>query len=218
MKNSKRVKLKSYIIITFCLILFFVAILFIIYSSLLAPKIKKISKEYVKKEVYSVIYNAIYNDNKIMTDDLFDIYQNSNEEILYVNFNVNKSYNYLKQITNNIKNNIKPINIEVPLFVVSNNPIISNLGPVINIQAKFVNSLSTNVYTKITDYGLNNALVEAYVKIDIDALIITPVNQESQKFTYDLLISSKIINGKVPSLYGGEFLTKSNLLNIPINQ
>jgi len=72
------------------------------------------------------------------------------------------------------------------------------------------------VYTKITNYGLNNALVEAYIKITIEGKIITPISSKKKSVAYDLLISSKIINGRLPNFYGNYLTSNSSIFDVPI--
>ena len=53
--------------------------------------------------------------------------------------------------------------------------------------------------------------------ISIQHEIITPVTFQTKDLKYEILLSAQIINGTVPSLYGGVYETKSNILNVPIN-
>ena len=79
-----------------------------------------------------------------------------------------------------------------------------------------MDTILANIKTKITDYGMNNALAEAYIVITLDGQMITPFGQKDEKTTYELLISSKIINGRVPTLYGTSFTVNSLIFDIPI--
>ena len=90
------------------------------------------------------------------------------------------------------------------------------MRPKITVKINYTDALLTNIYTKITNYGMNNALVEAYIKISIEGQIITPITKNAEKIDYDMLISSKIINGRVPLYYGGYISTSSSIFDIPI--
>jgi len=46
---------------------------------------------------------------------------------------------------------------------------------------------------------------------------VTPVSAEKKTISYDLLISSKIINGRIPDLYGNYLTTNSSIFEVPIN-
>lgn len=73
-------------------------------------------------------------------------------------------------------------------------------------------SVLTNIKTKITDYGINNALVEIYVTVVLDTNLISPVVEKSNKINYDVLVASTVVNGRVPEVYGGLIQSKSNSL------
>ena len=89
---------------------------------------------------------------------------------------------------------------------------LSNLGPSIYVPINFVGSVLTNIKTKITDYGINNALVEIYVTVVLDTNLISPVVEKSNKINYDVLVASTVVNGRVPEVYGGLIQSKSNSL------
>ena len=106
--------------------------------------------------------------------------------------------------------------LKLPFFIGNKNPLLVNLGPKIYIPLNFSGALLTNLKTKIKDYGLNNALVEIYVTIKINIDILYPYNKNKEEINYDVLIASSIINGRVPSFYGGVIDTKSKNVSIPI--
>ena len=213
----KKIKRFYYYSITIILI-FFCAIFFLkIYSQKTSKKLGKISKTYFEKEVYNYLNNI---SRKIIIDDVLQIYKNADGEILYVDYNMANTYNLLDKVTKNIKNELNKkdfILLKIPFLIGSNNAFLSNLGPQITIKINFIDSLLTNVYSKITNYGMNNALVESYIKITITGRIITPVGSSEQKVDYNVLIASKVINGRIPLYYGGLINTSSNILDIPIN-
>ena len=122
--------------------------------------------------------------------------------------NVNKS--------KNIVGGKKGIALKMPMFVNSSNMFLANLGPSIYVPVNFVGSVLTNIKTKITDYGINNALVEIYVTVVLQTDLISPVVEKENKIDYDVLIASAVINGRVPEIYGGIIQSKSNSLSIPI--
>ena len=138
---------------------------------------------------------------------------------MYVDYDMQNTYLLLNEISKKVKKTInddETMILKLPLAIGTNNTFLVNLGPKVTIKIAYINSVLTNVYTKITNYGLNNALVEAYIKITIDGQIITPVTTNKASIEYDMLISSKVINGRVPEFYGGYLTTNSSILDIPI--
>ena len=106
--------------------------------------------------------------------------------------------------------------LKLPFFIGSKNPLLVSLGPKIYVPLNFSGAILTNLKTEIKDYGLNNALVEMYVTIKINIDILYPYNKSKEEINYDVLIASSIINGRIPSFYGGVIDTKSNNVSIPI--
>ena len=216
MKNRK-IKRFYYYLITIFLIFFCTIFLLKIYFQKTSKKAEQISKIYFEKEIYNYLNNI---SRQIINDDILQIYKNDDNEILYVDYNMINTYNLLDNVTKSIKKELSKkeyIILKVPFLIGSNNVFFSNLGPKITIKISFIDSLLTNIYSKITNYGLNNALVESYIKITINGKIITPVGNSEKRIDYNLLIASKIINGRVPFYYDGVISRNSNILDIPID-
>ena len=133
------------------------------------------------------------------------------------------TYQLLNDVTQSIRNLLNKdeypkqgMIIKLPVFIASKYALLSNIGPKITITINYVDSILTNIYSKITNYGMNNALVEAYIKVSITGQIITPVGNYEEVVDYDMLIASKVINGRVPLYYGGYINANSHILDIPI--
>ena len=163
--------------------------------------------------------------------DIIVINKNKDGEILYVTYDMDQAYFALEVVTQELEsaiselehgeNNINLKNIisgkngialKMPMFTNSKDMFLSNLGPSIYVPINFVGSVLTNIKTKITDYGINNALVEIYVTVVLDTNLISPVVEKSSKINYDVLVASTVVNGRVPEVYGGLIQSKSNSL------
>ena len=112
---------------------------------------------------------------------------------------------------NNIKTSEHGLVLELPMFIASDYALMSNLGPKIYMKVNFVGSILTNIKSKITEYGINNALVELFVYIEFKAQIMSPFEVEEVTLNYDAVIASMMIEGEVPSLYGGTIEKSSNI-------
>ena len=238
MKVRKKQKKSKVIIMIVALVFFFTISLFNIYGNKSSEKINEIAKIKLKEFMESFLSNNIGYDilNKTDLEDILVIDKNKDGEILYVDYNLDQAYYVLDIVTaklndlvtdlehgnfNNVGNrdvinNKKYLAIKVPFFSYSNNILLANLGPKIYVPVNFVGSILTNIKSSITNYGMNNALVELYVTIKLTTNIISPVSKDDLLIEYDVLIASKVINGRVPEFYGGTIVEKSNLLSIPI--
>src|SRR5699024_2051633 len=115
----------------------------------------------------------------------------------------------------NIENSKYGLVMKIPRFIASDYALMANMGPTIYLKINFTGSILTNIKSKITNYGMNNALVELYVTIKINEEIMAPVVNKTLNIEYDVLIASQVINGRIREYYGGLITGTSNILSIP---
>ena len=209
----------NFIIIIILMVAINTIIILYVMGKKLTPKVYKISSHQVNDFVYKSINTNINNTffkNKKSVNDILKINKNKNDEIIMVDFYLENAYLIVKELTSNLISSINNdiIVVNVPVGAMFNNVFLNDLGPKIPIKINIVGHALTNLKTKITDYGLNNALVEIYINITINEQILTPVAQDSLKTSYNFLIMSSIINGKVPSFYGGTYEKETRLFDI----
>ena len=235
-KKRKKYRISKVVILDIALIFFFTYILFNWYSKFVSKRLIDIAHVKLNEFMDYFLSNKI-NYDLFKGDNLKDIIiinKNSDGEILYVSYDMDKSYKVLDLVTKELENNINDLEngnvgntqnisggkngilLKLPMFI-GNNAIISNLGPKIYVPINFVGSILTNLKTKITDYGINNALVEIYVTVKLSTNIISPTSSKEMVIDYDVLIASVVVNGRVPSVYGGLIESKSSGLSIPIS-
>lgn len=238
LRMRKNYKISRILLLVVFLIFFLTFTLVKTYSEKVSPKIVEVANMRIKRFTESFLSNNIGYDilNDEVIDNILVINKNSDGEILYVDYNLDQAYKALDTVTselnsllvdlengyveNNTDNSITPseygLILELPMFISSDSFLFANLGPKIYFKVHFVGSLLTNIRSQITDYGMNNALVELYVTIKITEELVAPVTKSTQVIEYDVLIASKVINGRVPSVYGGMIVEESGLLSIPI--
>ena len=234
-KIRKKVKKTKVGVIILTLVLFFTSLfyqLYGIYSKDIILDVAKIKlNDFMKNFLSSNIGYDLIKDEGI--ENVLVINKNKDNEILYVNYDLDIAYKLLDVITKELENNIQELKtgnvndtslyqnnevlmLKLPFFIGGNNPLLVSLGPKIYVPLNFSGAILTNLKTEIKDYGLNNALVEMYVTIKINIDILYPYNKSKEEINYDVLIASSIINGRIPSFYGGVIDTKSNNVSIPI--
>ena len=173
---------------------------------------------------------------KIMTEtenlNLLEVKENKNGEIIGMDYDLNKIYTISTHLTEYLNNHLKnydelsstlkkdfSMNESSLLFLVPfgqllDNVYLSQIGPKIPVIVNLENSVFTNVSTKVTDYGLNNALLNVVLKVRLGYQIITPSQKEKKTLEYELLISSSVIEGKVPNFYGGSMESKTTFFEV----
>ena len=227
--KKNRFKINNNIIIIFIIIL--LTIFFLLYiNNNITPKLLEISTDSLDTYNNHLIMNFISNDSLSKKDlnELISIVKNNNDEIISIDYDIKKSYSVLQNITNELyeiiaNTSYKDITdydfdikddliLYYPITLASNFIYFNNLGPKIPVKIKFLSSLVTNLNTKVSNYGINNVLVELYVDIDIEDYIVLPFKKESIKKHYNVLLSSKVIMGKVPMYLGGNIENSSPIL------
>lgn len=212
MKLKERLKRKYYILITFLISLFLFIIIFSLYSKKLNPKLNDYIDFLVKDEIYKKV---IKSNNFITNEEINDILyidKNKSNEIVYLDYDIDKTYKLLNKYIDSLKkDNSKSKILTVPFFIASDNIIISSLGPKIKFKYEIIDNVKGKIKTKVTDFGVNNALVEMYFELEIGYLVVIPMNKKESVLKTEILISSKIINGKVPTFYGKNIFKESSV-------
>lgn len=216
-----KIKRRYFILIHIVLIFFLCFCLLLVYSNKTSKKISLFANKYYEKQINIKLNTILKNVSNEVDTEILIIHKNNNDEIISADYDIKKTYELIDRLTSKLtktvnKDDLKANIITVPFFVASNNVFLNNYGPKIKVKMYYMDTIIANIKTKITDYGMNNALVEAYIVISLDGKLITPLGQDEKKNTYELLISSKIINGRVPTLYGNNFTVSSLIFDIPI--
>ncbi len=229
-KIKNHYKLKNIIIIILIIIFFTTSCMLTIIGRKASDNIYYISRNIVNTITTNTVNNYIRIDlfKKYNINDLIIInYQD--KKIVNVDYNLENAYEILIDIKKNIIENIgssisayynyeylinnNRVIIEMPFYNYTDNPLIANLGPKIKVGLSMVRLIDGSVKTKIKTYGINSLLVELYVTFTITSAIVVPYEKEADTVnTYEVLISSKVIQGEIPSFYNGLLENKSELI------
>lgn len=221
-KFKRRVILKNYIFIY--LVIIFIETFYSIdkIGLMISPKMINIIKNNIS--YYDNILIEEYLDTKELRDsyieELITIDKNSKEEIVNIDINTSKSYILLKRIVNNLKNSNSTyrdmyaknkknyIVLRYPIGLISNNILINNLGYRIPIRLELNSNILTGIKSKVTNYGLNNALIEVYLRVKFTSNVVYFSLDDRVDNEYEILLASKMIMGRVPEMFNG-YLEKS---------
>ena len=179
----------------------------------------QLSSILINKALYEVTYNNNYDTfmkTSFNNNDMLDISLDNkkvNELLFLVNDNILKNINLLQN------GKYKYLNIdyldqsnfifEVPIGVIYDIPILVGIGPKIPFKIDIIGNSNNNVYTKVKDYGINNSIIEVILNINLNVQIILPFTSKEIQINKDIPLDTKIIEGKVPTYYGG-ITTNSN--------
>lgn len=171
-----------------------------------------------EKTINNIITPTLSNDGTIQMIDFNSVIVN--KILSKSTINIQKKLKSIEK--GNIKeilyndNNKKGVIMKIPMGSAFKNVFFSNLGPKIPVRLHYFGDINSNIKTKLTPYGINNALIEVIVSIDIKAKVIFPFISRVIKINCDVPLIIKMIQGKVPSYYGGELLKNSSMYSIPM--
>ena len=180
-------------------------------------KIEEITNLYVKKDIVPQNVDA---------NELIKIYTNDEGEILTVDIDSSYANKIMVEVIGKIQNNIFAMEfndellkkhnnttyLSVPLFIAYDGTLLSSMGPKIPIKLSFYEHAFGNIDVELTNYGINNCLVKIYLSVSLEQKIYIPYKDEKNYKKFDLLIGSKIINGQVPTVYGGSLMKSSEII------
>lgn len=199
--------------------------MYVNFSNIVSPKFVYVANLEFEKKVNKVASdNSVIKNSGISLNDLISVVLNDKGEILTVDYNMDKVYDVSQVITDSLINDMASGSLNqntslvlmLPFGTISNSVFLTNLGPKIPVLINLVDSVFTNVKTKLTNYGINNALVELFMEVSLKYEIITPVVKEEHKLDYTMLLDAKIIQGTVPDWYGSSIVMKSMGISKPI--
>ena len=166
------------------------------------------SNNYIKPNIVNNSIVSVDVDNESANELLASIISDLEKKVFDLESGNINNYKNLELISGN-----KGIIILVPIGVAFNNTLLSNIGPKIPIKANFLENIYAYIDVEVSNYGINNSLIKLYVNINISQVIEMPYNDNTSNVEYKYLLSSKLINGEVPSFMGDIISRNGNIVN-----
>lgn len=238
-KRKKKNKLLVIIIITiFISIMSFSFINY--YSQKALPLLTTYAEAETKKLVILVINKAVTKQiNNVDINDIFEVTYNNEGEVILIDFNSKRTSIALSTITSLVELNLRAIEegkidmlelpdnsldafnkdlldkgviLEIPLGVISNSNLLSNIGPKVPVKLSIIGDVSSGFSTDVEEYGINNALIKLYIDVEVNARVVMPFISDDISIGASIPIAMKVIQGKIPEYYLNGFTTKSNIV------
>ena len=214
-------------------IIFLLVILFsFIFLTILDKKAMPIKKNYAnvqtKRVGIEVLRNTGVKDVGKLLDskELFIVTQNKNGEIESIDFNTAALNEALIIVAQNVRTRLKEVEegknlpdemysnvldknlkngiiYEVPVGVVFGNSFLANIGPKIPVKIKYSGNVGLDIKTKVKEYGLNSALIEAYIYVEVTQRTILPFGSKDIKLTSEIPVIMKVVKGTIPYYLSG---------------
>ena len=221
----KKIKLKkskitpfTYILILILLLIISLIFIFKYIGHNLSDKVESYATKQSKKIITLVINKSI--DKELISS--FELNQIFTESENTIDFNSVKLNKILLEVNKKLKDNLnklesgelkledetilknktkKGIVYEIPTGIIFNNALLANIGPKIPVKLHLIEDVLTGIDTNVIDYGINNAIIEVYIKITINEQVILPFSSKQISVTEKVPIAIKLIEGKVPNYY-----------------
>ncbi len=209
--------MKSYYPYYIFFIIFGVCLGFKYINCKLTPVMVDVAKTESEQIVTDLVTDSIKENvvDKISFEELFiTTYENNNmSQIDFDTIMVNK---ILTSVTTQIQSKLKKMDnkviTEIPLGLAYNNIILASLSPKIPVRLHLIGSMTSKLNNKITNYGINNALLETNIVITINMQVILPFKTKNMNIITEYPIAVKLITGNIPNYYSDG----SNSFSIPL--
>ena len=228
--TNKKIKI-NYILIWITLVFVVDIIIFNTYMNRFSDNVSYIAKIKIDELTKYYLNSTIKKYLNVNTNDYIKT-NIVNNNIVSVDIDNNNSNILLKSIISDLEIVVKDIesgnintynNLEmlkgdkgvillVPTGILFNNALLSNIGFRIPIRVNFLENIDAYIDVVVENYGINNSLIKLYVIINIDEVLEIPIDSDNRRQEYKFLISSKLINGEVPSFLGGSIDTNSKIV------
>lgn len=207
-KNLKKLK-KIKVLVIVCLIIFIPLIIVSFadnyYSDRTTMYIGKQIELASTKTLQEVINRNVLNE--VNSNELVNINYSDTSNISSVIINtklvnniLNDAYNVMDEVFNNHLEEYF-VDLEIPLGTLVSKSIFSGMGPNIKIPITPVGSYKLDILTNTISYGINNSLIELYLKINVDIEALIPLQKEKFPTETKIIILSQVIQGEVPKYY-----------------
>lgn len=226
-KKKKLFTIFLYIFLT----AFITASLIIYYfNRLLTPALIKSASITVEKITSVIISNCVkkYLIEEGVDMNLVDIIKDDNGKVQFIKYNTNEVNKISMDISDLVLDDInhlalgefEKIDFILPnitekyyqeisdgiIFGISignifNNNFLANIGPRIPLKMNLNGNVDVEIKNQITEYGMNNALMEIYIEIQARPIIIMPFLSEEIEITNKIPLVTEIIQGEIPEGY-----------------
>lgn len=223
---------------------FFVSLFFVLkyINSKISPIILNYAELEVRKLSSVIINSAVRTSTKnISFEEMFIITKDNNGEIRTIDFNPIEVNDLLALATEAIQNNLKRLEegniegldlpsssylgsveklkegviFEIPSGLVFENSFFNNLGPKVPVKISLIGDIFSEINTKVTNYGINNALIEIRINLKLTEQVFLPIASNKIEIETSIPLTLKLIQGTVPNYYLNGINQNSSSFSLP---
>ena len=191
------------------------------------PTLMAIAEKETRRLANLVVNNAINQqiaEDEFNVENFIKIEKDEHGKISAIDFNTTVVNRVLAKTTNRVQLNLKAasegklsalefpdVQVEteqeqgiiyyIPLGQATNNVLLGNLGPRIPVRFYVIGDVHSDVNKNIRPFGINNALIEIAIHIEVNVQIIIPFATKTATIRNDIPVAIQIIQGEVPQFY-----------------
>lgn len=215
-KLKRRRKIVQKIVAIFtAMVIVALAIALWVYWKSMTPTILDIAQVQVKAQTTQAVNEAVLSVLQgVDYADFVTVEKNSQNEVVLITANSN-SVNQLARtasiVTQGKINTLFQQAISIPLGTLSGIPLLSQLGPDVNIVIDPVGTVQCSFVSHFETAGINQTLHRIYLNVSSTMDVIIPSSHQVVQIETPILVCETVIVGKVPDtfLQGGLLLGQS---------
>ena len=226
LKTKTNIKSKNKVVIIALLVFFNSIFILILFDRNTKPILLDYARNKVELETKNLIAKTLndeFNEEKFNYNDFINTINNSRGETVSIDYDTVKIEKLLNDITLNLIQSLKTIEDSsfsnnntiyyIPFGAITNSNFSSWIWPQIPIKIMTSGNVDTKFVTNVKEYGINNLILETYMDINVNTNILLPYTSNSIGVNYKVPIVKKVVEGKIPSVYGGVYSTSSNIIS-----
>ena len=205
-KLKRRRKIVQKIVAIFtAMVIVALAIALWVYWKSMTPTILDIAQVQVKAQTTQAVNEAVLSVLQgVDYADFVTVEKNSQNEVVLITANSN-SVNQLARnasiVTQGKINTLFQQAISIPLGTLSGIPLLSQLGPVVNIVIDPVGTVQCSFVSHFETAGINQTLHRIYLNVSSTVDVIIPSSHQVVQIETPILVCETVIVGKVPDTF-----------------
>nr|WP_238378824.1 sporulation protein YunB [Halalkalibacillus sediminis] len=89
----------------------------------------------------------------------------------------------------------------IPIGQATGNALLANLGPRVPVYFSVIGDVQSDVVREVTEYGINNAMIELSIQIEANVQIVIPFSTKTTVVETSIPVYVGVLQGEVPNYY-----------------
>lgn len=202
-KKHFKIKYPKFTLLIITLFIGFNSILYF-FNNKISPVILKLAEDRLRSEATNIIYETaldIYSKD-FDYKEIMIIEKDGEGNITLLRADTVR-LNYLASklvLESNEKiQDLKDLDIKIPIGYASNNLAVKNIGPKININLEQIGNVTNNYESVFEGAGINQTIHKIYLNVSMKLKVAIPLNSKDIEITCKIPVSETIIVGKIPA-------------------